>query len=576
MFTSIKKWVKNEDNPPSRGATSVSGMQTMRSDLQRKFAKGVQYNLKIIIRGDRNTGKTCLWHRLQGHKFLEEYVPTPEIQAASIHWNYKATDDVVKVDVWDVVDQGKPKKPKETLKLDHKDDEDDELQLDASFLDVYKGAHAVIMVFDITKKWTFNYIERELPKVPPHIPVLILGNHRDMGDHRVISFDEIEALTESIERPPGSAGVSFLETSMKEGFGLKYIHKFINMPFLLLQRESLLKQLETNHLDMESCLEELQYTAASDEHSYEAFKERPKNPPKSTSTPVQSKPDIVNAKPPTPNTTPSTNDCKKPPTTLNIPQTQQAQDSEPISPSGGLFSPSEMSEVPSQPTETTQPEKRGFMSRLFRGDTTTKSDAVKSDPPPVTPPVSNPPPVKSIEEFVPPDEAVDDFLNSISNPADKIRHQDSDESSSDDDGGNPMVAGFQEELDSDDQMPDAAGSHKVYTYSDSDEDYTASTQAKRVTQPKKQSSRGKPASRLSPAQDRRNDSNLQGFMIESDTSDENDAQPPSILPDAESLSENDLAEAESPKSKPSNHIEQNTATQLYKSDSNQYLRNERN
>uniref|UniRef100_H2YS56 Uncharacterized protein n=1 Tax=Ciona savignyi TaxID=51511 RepID=H2YS56_CIOSA len=138
-----------------------------------------------------------------------------------------------------------------------------------------------------------------------------------------------------------------------------------------------------------------------------------------------------------------------------------------------------------------------------------------------------------------------------------------------------MVAGFQEELDSDDQMPDA-GSHKVYTYSDSDEDYTASTQAKRVTQPKKQSSRGKPASRLSPAQDRRNDSNLQGFMIESDTSDENDAQPPSILPDAESLSENDLAEAESPKSKPSNHIEQNTATQLYKSDSNQYLRNERN
>ena len=47
---------------------------------------------------------------------------------------------------------------------------------------------------------TFSYVERELPKVPSHIPVLVLANHRDMGHHRTVNEDSIKYFIENLDR----------------------------------------------------------------------------------------------------------------------------------------------------------------------------------------------------------------------------------------------------------------------------------------------------------------------------------------------------------------------------------------
>lgn len=47
---------------------------------------------------------------------------------------------------------------------------------------------------------TFNYILRELPKVPNHVPVCVLGNYRDMGEHRVILPDDIRDFIAGLNR----------------------------------------------------------------------------------------------------------------------------------------------------------------------------------------------------------------------------------------------------------------------------------------------------------------------------------------------------------------------------------------
>ncbi|XP_042344766.1 rab-like protein 6 isoform X3 [Plectropomus leopardus] len=471
MFSALKKLVGSE-SVQLRDKNIPAGLQSMNQSLQRRFAKGVQYNMKIVIRGDRNTGKSTLWHRLQGKKFVEEYLPTQEIQATSIHWNYKTTDDVVKVEVWDVVDKGKGKRRGDNLKLENEPQESDEVALDAEFLDVYKNCNGVIMMFDITKQWTFNYILKELPKVPTHVPVCVLGNHRDMGEHRVILPDDIRDLIAGLNRPMGASYIHYAESSMKNGFGLKYLHRFFNIPFLQLQRETLLRQLETNQLDMDATLEELSVQQETEDQNYEIFLENLESRSKGygSSCPANGQSPSSGSQSPiippsgasTGSSSPST--PQPPVSSQALPQSPSVLASSPLPPSttvSGAASPAVELKPSAQSPEHLQasaasgvsaPQKRGFISRWFGSSPAAEAPASAPDEPPA--PVC-PAKVQSVDDFVP-DERLDKSFLEDSLPSKTKVPQPALALDSDSDGedrGNPMVSGVQDELDPDDTEP---------------------------------------------------------------------------------------------------------------------------
>lgn len=68
-----------------------------------------------------------------------------------------------------------------------------------------------------------------------------------------------------------TAQVRHSESSMRNGFGLKLLHKFFNLPFLQLQRETLLRQLERNEVETQATVQELDLFCDSDEANYGKF-----------------------------------------------------------------------------------------------------------------------------------------------------------------------------------------------------------------------------------------------------------------------------------------------------------------
>ncbi|KAL1244350.1 Rab-like protein [Trichinella spiralis] len=272
FFSRKKKSASSSKLHSSPDAGAVHGITSLPQNLRMKFKRGVNYNMKILLRGDRNVGKSCLLRRLQGGPFIGQYIPTEEIQVASVEWSYKTRDHVIKVDIWDVVDRSR-KKTRNVDNLKITNDSIVEPSLDASFIDVYQGAHGVVLMFDVTKPWTWDYVKTELPRIPSHIPVLVLANKLDVQSGREVAEDSCRLFLYDFARSSRSAVVRYGEASMRNGFGLKLLHLFFNVPFLLLERQTLQSQLDRNTEELDVTIQEIDLYEQSPDGNYSTFLE---------------------------------------------------------------------------------------------------------------------------------------------------------------------------------------------------------------------------------------------------------------------------------------------------------------
>ncbi|ESO02007.1 hypothetical protein HELRODRAFT_142806, partial [Helobdella robusta] len=121
---------------------------------------------KIIILGDSAVGKTCLTSKFCHGKFPEN--PESTVGLDFREKNVQVANECIKIQIWDTAGQERFRKSM----VPH----------------YYRNVHAVIYVYDITRKSTFDNIiswmaECELHNPGKQIPAVLVGNKRDVPPH---------------------------------------------------------------------------------------------------------------------------------------------------------------------------------------------------------------------------------------------------------------------------------------------------------------------------------------------------------------------------------------------------------
>jgi len=147
------------------------------------------YLFKLLLIGDSGVGKSCLLLRFADDSYLESYISTigVDFKIRTVEQDGKT----IKLQIWDTAGQERFR------------------TITSSY---YRGAHGIIVVYDVTDQESFNNVRQWLNEIDRYasdsVNKLLVGNKCDLTDKRVVSYEAGKALADEL-------GIPFLETSAK-------------------------------------------------------------------------------------------------------------------------------------------------------------------------------------------------------------------------------------------------------------------------------------------------------------------------------------------------------------------------
>ncbi len=166
--------------------------------------KTTDYIFKIVVLGDAGVGKSALTIRFATNSFIDNYTVTLGMNLVTKHVTLTGSDGseiAVEYAVWDI--GGQPNF-KTILPM------------------YYQGAFGALVVYDLTKKKSFENIEFWMKDIKKHcgeVPLIIIGNKSDLISERAITIEEGLEFTKKVKET-WSEEILFIETSAKENIGV--------------------------------------------------------------------------------------------------------------------------------------------------------------------------------------------------------------------------------------------------------------------------------------------------------------------------------------------------------------------
>lgn len=145
------------------------------------------YLFKILIIGDSGVGKSCILLRFTEDTFSEYFISTigVDFKIRTIEHDHS----FIKLQIWDTAGQERFR----TITSGY-----------------YRGAHGIIMVYDVTNEDSFENMKQWLKEIEryslPNVLKLLVGNKTDLK--RVVSTEQGRNFADSLE-------IDFIETSAK-------------------------------------------------------------------------------------------------------------------------------------------------------------------------------------------------------------------------------------------------------------------------------------------------------------------------------------------------------------------------